>query len=502
MKSPAEFSSFVLGEESTASFSFVLDLGERWKELPHVNTRSRGFILIPGESVQSPALAVTDEHRLRLDVALGTTPISGDGLRLTITALDDGQEIRLGSLSLGNELSAETLTRFDLSLVGLAGKTMKFVLACDAGPENDPTSDWAAICCFVVAPSDALELATARSQYQWRARNEVENFANTYGSEVYDSRKGDGTITPVTERRRIEPSRSSPDEPVEQTILPDQQWDPPKPGDTSYAYAARMLGRLMPATLPRFPERLARSSATGKVPRVLSLCAGEAGIEGMLLRKAQLPVDLTLMDINPDLLERARSNIPGSCTLRLWVGDVRDIPESISERFDVIMFVAGLHHVVHLEAVLEKVASMLADKGEFWLVGEQVGRNGNRLWPDAYQVANQLFESLPVHLRLNRHLGAPDLHLANTDFASSCFEGIRSQEIIQLLRRRFAPVQEDFRNCFMWRFVESTYGPNFRMDHPEDIQTLNRIVRAEYDFWLAGGLATELNGVYRLKSSA
>lgn len=504
MTAASELAVFVLGEEPDARLQPVMDLGERWKELPHLKTRSRGFVLIPGEYVESPVIALTDEHRLRLDVALGTTPISRDGLRLNISAVEGGQEIRLGSLSLLNEVAAGTATRFDLSLATLAGRAMKFVLACDAGPENEPDSDWAAICSFVVAPSDSLELATATSHYQWRARNEMRHFTDVYDGEIYGSRRGDRDAVSVVERRRIEPSsavRPATAQAIDPPALP---WAPPqpKPGDTSFHYASRLLARLLPRTQPDFPARLARRAPTGNAPRVLSLCAGEAGIEGLLLRKANVPVDVTLMDFNATMLERARSNIPSSCTLRLWEGDVRDIPASISERFDVIMFVAGLHHVVHLEEVLEKVAFMLADQGEFWLVGEQVGRNGNRLWPDAYRVANQLFASLPAHLRFNRHLAATDAQLANADCSLSSFEGVRSQEILPMLRGRFVPVQEDLRNCFMWRLVESTYGPNFRLDDPDDIRQLERIVRAEYDFWLKGGLSTELNGVYRLKDSA
>lgn len=495
----ADKEAFIFDEGSEIGFEPRLDVGGRWKELPHLDTRTRGFILIPGETIESPDIPLTDEHRLRLDVALGNAPISSDGLRLNIAAVENGAEIQLGTISLTNDFSIAAQTRFDITLAMLAGRTMKISLTCDPGPDHDPAGDWVAICAFIVARSDELELATASSQYQWRARNEIERFANVYAHEIYGNRRGAGELAPVVERRRFERSERPPRLVAGGSETPVASWLPPAPGETAFAYANRMLGFLLPNTLPDFAERLVQRSRNAANVKLLSLCAGEAGIEGLLLRAAQVPVDVTLMDINPQLLERARFNIPNDCTLRFWEGDVRDVTAATSERFDVIMFVAALHHVVYLEEVLEKVASMLAEDGELWLVGEQVGRNGNRLWPDAYRVANQLFESMPERLRVNSHTGAPDATLPNTDFASSCFEGIRSQEILHVIRRKFVSVREDYRNCFMWRFVESTYGSNFKLENPDDLHQLRRIVAAEYDFWRAGGLSTELNGVYRLK---
>ena len=92
------------------------------------------------------------------------------------------------------------------------------------------------------------------------------------------------------------------------------------------------------------------------------------------------------------------------------------------------------------------VSTLLTDKGEFWLIGEQIGRDGNRFWPEARAAADRLFAALPEHLRRNADTGAVDLVLPEGDF-STTFEGIRSAEIEALLLAFFEPVQVYRGNC-------------------------------------------------------
>ncbi|MDZ4368790.1 MAG: hypothetical protein U0987_17475, partial [Afipia sp.] len=52
---------FVFDEAAAAAFEPALDIGDRWKELPHAETRTRAFVMIPGEVVWSPAHPVGDD---------------------------------------------------------------------------------------------------------------------------------------------------------------------------------------------------------------------------------------------------------------------------------------------------------------------------------------------------------------------------------------------------------------------------------------------------------
>ena len=108
--------------------------------------------------------------------------------------------------------------------------------------------------------------------------------------------------------------------------------------------------------------------------------------------------------------------------------------------FDVVMFVSGLHHVVEIERVLQTSAELLLPNGEFWIIGEAIGRNGNQLRPEALEAANRIFSLLPERFRRNAFTGKIDSTVPEMDFSANSFEGIRSEEIEPLLLRYFDPV--------------------------------------------------------------
>ena len=159
---------------------------------------------------------------------------------------------------------------------------------------------------------------------------------------------------------------------------------------------------------------------------MLSLCSGTAGIERGILEAAGVPIEITLFDINENLLAQAADVVAPYARAFGVAGDVNTVSTAqFATRFDVVAFVSGLHHVVELEHVLQTVSSLLEEQGEFWLIGEQIGRNGNRLWPESREVVDRLFATLPEPFRRNAHSGAIDNTMPDSDFSSVTFEGIR-----------------------------------------------------------------------------
>jgi hypothetical protein len=181
---------------------------------------------------------------------------------------------------------------------------------------------------------------------------------------------------------------------------------------------------------------------------------------------------------------------------RLIVGNLNDVRD-FGARYDVIMCVSGLHHIVELERVFGFVRAALTDGGEFWSIGEAIGRNGNRLHDRDYDAANRFFAALPERLRRNRHTGQVDDNLPNVDCAEATFEGIRSEDIEPLLGRFLVPVDVYRRNCFLWRLVNLAYSDNYDLSQPDDLAWVKAAVRAEIAHFNAGGRATELHGVFR-----
>ena len=491
---------FVLDEGQGDAVRAIVDIGPRWMELPHAASRSRGFILLPGEELRTGEFEVAASHCIHLEAMRGAPVVSHDGLDLELSFLvEDDSPLSLATLHVGNEQDPVYPLSRCLDLRAHAGRRGRLVLRCLPGSAGDPDGDWAAILAWCVAPADQLGLARARSQYAWRLANESARFLDTYRDPLYDSGTSPTAPGPEGNRQSIEALAGGGGNiglVAAESFLPALQ-QPALQGESAFAYASRLLATLAPPRID-FADRLQMLARDGRRPRLLSLCAGEARIEAELATRSGATFDMTMVELSPDLLRRAAGRFPEKVGLRLLQGRVEDFaPQGAG--FDVVMFVSGLHHVVELESVLARCAMALAPGGELWLVGEQVGPPGNRLPADAREVAEPLFGGLPERLRRNLEHGRVDVVLPDFDFSSSCFEGIRSDEIPQALARHFSPVVEDRRNCFLWRFIDLAYAGNYDLSRDEDQAVLRALVAAEYAFYANGGLGCELNGVYRGK---
>jgi ubiquinone/menaquinone biosynthesis C-methylase UbiE len=185
-----------------------------------------------------------------------------------------------------------------------------------------------------------------------------------------------------------------------------------------------------------------------------------------------------LLDINTELLDMASSQFSSSIQVDLIEADVNELSDT-DETWDIILCVSALHHIVELEKVVRFCHHSLDPDGEFWSIGEYVGRNGNRLWPGAYDEANRFFKNLPEKFRFNHHSRQIDPVIPDNDYSVGCFEGIRSEEIEPILDRWFHRQEVYKANCFLWRLVNLAYSDNYKMNDPEDISWIVKAVQSE-----------------------
>lgn len=343
----------------------------------------------------------------------------------------------------------------------------------------------------------------ALASYAHRMRTEIANFSgNAYQHEMYgpDSSAA-GSAGPVGSlREAIRAEADSFHGAMSNRIVARLSEARPAEGEHAFNFALRLLGTLLPIQPPNFFQRAKELSRNGPL-KILSILSGAARIEEQLLAYCGDGVQITLVDASMDLIERAAARMASShpaASVQCLAGDINDgLPGADS--FDIILCVSALHHVANLELVLSQVNSRLTERGEFWSIGEQIGRNGNRLWPDALAAANAAFTRLPQRYRKNAHTGGIDEAISDRDFSISCFEGIRSEELEALLEAHLVPVDVYKRNAFLWRLVDATYGDNFDVSNAEDVEHLKSLVAAEALHWVAGGRSTELHGVYRKK---
>lgn len=442
----------------------------------------------------------------------GLDTLSSDGLEAEFffRSADATDELLLFRIPLKPGQSDEIVATFELRQ--LEGRRGHVGIRCTPGPLGDPISDWLAILQSVVGREDRLGLLNGRANRTWRTTNEIAHFNTAYEHPIYADRAtnpddaGASTTTIAAQWSNEAPSEHREHSPIPTCSPPltaDDLIELPaagvRIGDDVFHYSNRLLVELIAGgNSIDFAGRLKTLAITDRPLRFLTLCSGAAGIERGLLAEASIPVEITLFDINEKLMEQAAKALAPFGRVRRILGDVNQISAAQFDRdFDVIACVSGLHHVVELERVLQNIARLLTGDGEFWMIGEQIGRNGNRLWPEAAEVANALFSRLPDLLRRNSYTGAVDTTIPDIDFSASSFEGVRSAEIEPLLQAYFEPVQLSRGNCFLWRLFEPTYYANYDLTNETHQRIVLGFVAAEYNLWNKGGRPTQCFGVYR-----
>lgn len=494
---------FVLQDDGEAELDARVELSPRWQQLTHAPELTRAHLIIAGETLRTPWMEAEADTQTALTLARGLPEISDDGLTADLwLRTEAGGEKKLLSWTLDNLTPGIGEAALVVPLPLREGERFRLELRCGPGPLESGNKDWLAVLDWAVGRFDRLPLLRARSHADWRMANELAHFAGAYDSDFYADRKRGASsgAAPIPGVRRL-PSDAAyipaPDESAWFERLGDE---PARPGENAFSYTHRLLQCLLPVPAPNFAARIRelQSRRPEQPLRMLALCAGHAAIERFLLEHAGVPVRLCLVDVNASMLERAGADMPPGVEVDRVLGSVNDIGPGLGE-FDVINITSGLHHIVELERVLAAIAAMLAPGGEFWLIGEQVGRNGNRLWPDAAKAANEVFSRWSEDKRRNANTGQVDARVPELDYSRGCFEGIRSEDIEAQLGRHFLPLDVHLRDCFLWRLVDSAYAGNFDLDNEADRALLRDAVRAEARHWLEGGRGTSLNGTWRAK---
>jgi len=459
----------------------------RWQPVPHLGRVRPCMIMTAGEVWTMKLEGQNSETMLFASFARGLPKISDDGLVLEIQVITQRGSYDLARLTVTN-LEEPALREVSLDLGHVPPGSHEYSLSISAGPQGNPTGDWLAVSELVIGQRQEIPLLRARAFHETRVRNEIAHFENVYDHKLFNERNRQARQT--TALRHAAAQERLPIVPP-----PDIAYVPPEPGEDVYHFAHRLLGMALRSKAPNFHQRLADLASSGPLD-VVSFCAGAAQIEASLIRSTDKAVSLTLVDINQHLLDQAASAMPSNCDVTTIAQDVNTVSLA-PERYDIAIFVSGVHHIVELEHLWRSVHRSLRPGGELWLIGEQVGPNGNRLDANCIAKANDLFRSLPKKLRRNNLTGKIDTELANNDCAEATFEGIRSEDIEATLARHFLPIHVYKRNCFLWRLVNQTYFNNYDLSNSEDVDFVRSIVTREVDYFLGGGRPTELHGVYR-----
>jgi SAM-dependent methyltransferase len=213
--------------------------------------------------------------------------------------------------------------------------------------------------------------------------------------------------------------------------------------------------------------------------RVLSVGAGNAATEINIaewLRENGIGnYTFECVDINPEVLQRGRAAASekgfaerfgfGSFDINAW---------KPAHAYDVILAIQSLHHFVELEVLFDKIYAALQPEGYF-LSDDMIGRNGHQRWPEALKHVRMFWRELPEKYKYNHGMNRVEKTFPNTDYSSVGFEGIRAQDILPLLTKRFNfELFIGFGNTIDI-FIDRAYGPNFDATNEWDRAFIDRI---------------------------
>ena len=215
----------------------------------------------------------------------------------------------------------------------------------------------------------------------------------------------------------------------------------------------------------------------------MSLGAGngdtEIGIAVRLRQQGIENLELVLLELNPQMLDRAMSDARQHGIEDRVVVAQADLNEWRAEgTVDVYFANHSLHHIVALESVFAEVAASLDPEGVL-LVNDMIGRNGHVRWPEAADLVHRVWNMTPERYRQNPFQQTPDVIYPDIDCSTSGFEGIRAEDILPLLLRQFHPdVYITFLNVAD-PFIDRVYGPNFDVNKPEDLAFIDALGRLD-----------------------
>lgn len=238
-------------------------------------------------------------------------------------------------------------------------------------------------------------------------------------------------------------------------------------------------------------------------PRFLSIGAGNCDTEVRVaqLLRAQGLKDFTFecLELSTAMLERGRQLAQAEGLGGHFLFTAADFNRwRPKQRYDGIMASQSLHHVQALEHLFDAVRDGLAPRGLF-MTNDMIGRNGHMRWPEALKVVQRFWKELPARYHYNHQLRRHEAVYENWDCSREGFEGIRAQDILpQLLKRFHFKVFIALGNV-VDIFTDRTFGHNFNADDPADRAFIDRLHAYDEQALAKGELTpTRLFGVMSL----
>lgn len=215
-------------------------------------------------------------------------------------------------------------------------------------------------------------------------------------------------------------------------------------------------------------------------------CDTEVEIANLLVKQGITNFSFSCIDINPYMLQRGEKLAKESGVISKFNFIETDINSwKINNKYHIIIANQSLHHFVELELLFNKIYDALYHDG-FFLTNDMIGRNGHMRWPEALEFVQAFWSLLEDRHKYNHQLKRLEIVYENWDCSKEGFEGIRSQDILQLLLKKF---KFDFFIGFgnlIDIFVDRSFGHNFNPDNELDMTFIDFVAKLD-DYYIESG---------------
>ena len=215
--------------------------------------------------------------------------------------------------------------------------------------------------------------------------------------------------------------------------------------------------------------RKARNNINGHL-KIVSIGCGNCDFEldiATQLEEASIDdYSIECIDINANMLERGRNCIAKKKLLNRFILNRNDFNTwAPTNTIHIAIANQSLHHVIELEHLFDSIAEHLHQSG-FFLINDMIGRNGHMRWPEAEYFIRKIWNTLDKRFKYNWQHKKYYEKFVNWDCSIVGFEGIRAQDILPLLIKRY-----NFKIFFAFNniispFIGRSYGHNFDSTDP------------------------------------
>ena len=220
--------------------------------------------------------------------------------------------------------------------------------------------------------------------------------------------------------------------------------------------------------------------SNNKYIKILSIGCGDGTIEielaDKLLASGYRDFQLIGVDLSPILLkkfqEKAKKYKNAPCAVEIVEGDLNQ--GAVTGPFDVIIANHALHHILELESLFNFIHKELSNGGIFATV-DMIGRNGHMRWPETYGIVRAFWSLLSKNQQYHAQLKRTEPIFYDWDCSGEGFEGIRAQDILPLILKRFYPSKFIGVGGFIDVFLDRSYGHGFDSKNDSDIRLIKCI---------------------------